>query len=279
MKREPSCTSVQSVAVSSSPPLLLAACAGAPAPPSPVADAAVAEGDETVASPAAPSAAQVLLDKALAGFGGVQRVDRLRTLVVESTMTRNLAEGQQTEIRQRSYVEFPDRFRSEAILEDMTVASVVAPGGSFLLSPFGTLPIPEEERVEIERGLARSPLSLLKGRRHETFFVQAEGDGEIDGRAVDYLRVLFIGDSNRLAIDRETGQVLELQLIDRPLSGAEEDAREVVIRYSDHREADGLIYPFRSLTTRDGETPVRRTVHTFEADVELDPALFQPPAQ
>ncbi len=259
------------------PLLLLAACAGAAPSPSPVAPPAAATED--VETPAArPSAAQALLDKVVEGFGGAERVDGLRTLVVESTMTRIPEGGQETTISQRSYVALPDRFRREAILEGgMTVASVVGPGGAFVVSPLGVLPLPEEERAAMERGFARTPLSLLRSREDDTFEATADGEGELDGRPVEYLEIVHDGDRHRLAVNRETGHVLEMRFSAPAQGAAEGETREVAIRYQDHREVDGLVYPFRSTTTSTGEPTITQTIHSVQVDVEIDPARFEPP--
>lgn len=108
----------------------MSACAGA-APSSSPAKPPIPTNEDVDAPAPSPSPAQTLLGKTLEGFGGAERVDRLRSLVVESTTTRTTPSGQQAQIRQRSYVEFPDRFRHEAIIEDMTVVSVIAPGGDY----------------------------------------------------------------------------------------------------------------------------------------------------
>lgn len=312
-------------------PLLLGACASAPpsAPPEEASGAAVRAAAETVASAEGPAADvsvdQARLDKAVAGFGGAERIDGLRTLVVESTMTRIPEGGQQTTIRQRSYVAFPDRFRREAILEGMTVASAVSPAGAFVISPLGILPLPEEERAAMVHGFARTPLSLLRSRDNEAFSATAAGEGELDGAPVEYLEIVYDGDHHRLALDPETGQVQEIRFTTSPSTGpdpeastetadeteaagesetegepeieaatdagaegeaaaeseAEEgdasEAGEVVIRYADHREVDGLVYPFRSTTTSEGQPTITRVVDSLQVDTELDPALFEPP--
>lgn len=267
-------------------PLLLCACASAtPAPSAPNgAPADTARAAESPAPAEAPAvdeaaAAQVLLDEAVAGFGGAERVDGLRTLVVESTMTRAPESGRETTIRQRSYVAFPDRFRREAILEQMTVASAVGPAGAFVISPLGILPLPEEERAAMVRGFARTPLSLLRNRESEAFSAAVAGEGELDGQHVEYLEIVYDGDSHRLALDPKTGQVQEIRFATQRQEAAEtgSEAGEVVIRYDDHREVDGLVYPFRSTMTSAGEPTVTRTVDSLQVDMELDPQLFEPP--
>lgn len=308
-------------------PLLLGACASAPPspPPEEASGAAVQTDAETAAAAAGPAAEasvdQARLDKAVAGFGGAERVDGLRTLVVESTMTRIPEGGRETTIRQRSYVAFPDSFRREAILEGMTVASAVGHAGAFVVSPLGILPLPEEERAAMVHGFARTPLSLLRNRGSEAFSATAAGEGELDGAPVEYLAIVYDGDPHRLALDPETGQVQEIRFTTRPATapdteataetadgtetagepetggeaeteattedeapaeseaaeGDASEAGEVVIRYADHREVDGLVYPFRSTTTSEGQPTITRVVDSLQIDTELDPALFEPP--
>jgi hypothetical protein len=257
---------------------LFGACAAGPPAPSAAADLAAETGETASSGPSARDEAQDRLRRALDGFGGAERVDRLRTMVIEATAVRSIGDTQ-TAVRQRSYLQFPRQFRRELLLDGMTVASVVSPEGGFVLSALGVLPLPEENRVEIERNLARSPLSLLKGRRHESFTVIADGEGELEGKPVEYLQVLFVGDSSRLAIERETGRSLELTFTDRPLAAPAEQAQEVVIRYADFREIDGLVYPFHSIVTRGGEHLVSNRVESLQVDLPLDPALFAPPPE
>lgn len=312
-------------------PLLLGACASAaPAPPSEEASGGTVQAAAETGAPAEgqsteASAAQAMLDKAVAGFGGAERIDGLRTLVVESTMTRTPEGGRETTIRQRSYVAFPDRFRREAILEGMTVASAVGPAGAFVISPLGILPLPEEERAAMVHGFARTPLSLLRNRASEAFSATAGGEGELDGQPVEYLEIVYQGDRHRLALDPETGQIHEIRFttgssaapdpeattetadeteaaVESETEGEVEiesgtdagaegeaaaeseadeggasEAGEVVIRYADHREIDGLAYPFRSTTTSEGQPTITRVVDSLQVDTDLDPELFEPP--
>ncbi len=82
------------------------------------------------------------------------------------------------------------------------------------------------------------------------------------------------GDTNALGIDPETGQILSIAYRGTTFMGA---PGEVEQHYSDFREVDGLMLPFASSTTFNGEPMLTGTVESTEVDVEVEDSEFEMP--
>lgn len=217
-----------------------------------------------------------VLARALEGLGGAAPVDQLRTLELHGRTTRMLG-GRTTELEVITRVAFPRLYRQEIILPIGSVATLIGPDGAFIVTTQGaestTLPLPEAQRREIESGIMRNPVVLMKTRRDPTFEVVAAAPAEIDGRKVEQAHVLSGGESTLISVDAESGRVVQASYGQR---SGDKDV-PVVVRYSDFRPIGGLVYPYESRGTVDGQPAFTTILQSVIVNASLDPSLFVPP--
>jgi hypothetical protein len=88
------------------------------------------------------------------------------------------------------------------------------------------------------------------------------------------VRVELDGEAMTLGIDPPTGRVMRLAYQGQNVAGVQ---GETVQRYSDFREVDGLLLPFASVSTSNGEPMVEISVESLELDPEIAADTFALP--
>ncbi len=214
-----------------------------------------------------------LIAKAVEGIGGAERLDALETYRSEMAAEATTPQGAM-QMKARAVIALPDRMRWEVILPFGTMVQVLNGDASFAQSPQGSGPLPEAQRKQLEKNMKRLAPVLLKHRDEESFKAVATGAGEVDGTPVELVHVELDGEASTLGIDPETGRILSIQYRGTNFMGAPGD---LVQRFSDFREVDGLMLPFASVTTFNGEPMLSGTVESTELDVPVDDSDFQAP--
>lgn len=215
-----------------------------------------------------------LIDRVLAGMGGAERVDSVKTLILVGKTRTTSPEGP-VETEDRTTIRFPHSYRLDITVEAGKFSKLAIPEGVYLIGPTGAVQLPEAEKRAVESSIMRNPLVLMKTRRDRAFSASSGGELRIGGRAVDLLDLRVALDSTTLAIDRENGRVLELRYKTR--GGEPEKEALMTVSYSDFRTVDGLSFPFGSETSFDGRRVSGSRLREIQVDRTVDAGLFQPP--
>jgi YHS domain-containing protein len=222
--------------------------------------------DRADAPPTGTDAAQQrgreLIELALAGFGGADKVDALKNVRWE-TITIYEQEGKQTEMRQGMTVVLPDQLRLDYAYGDFREGHELADGKLVEVNAENeATPLPAEVYEFVNRRLFREPLALLRARGQPGFVAFAAGAGEINGHPVEWLNVGYAGATTRLGIDPKTGHILAAVYRGRAPSSMGEICRT----YSDFKTMEGgLTLPQQWNVSYDGQpsaggNPVSRSV-------------------
>ncbi len=214
-----------------------------------------------------------LIARAVGSIGGAERLAALKTLRTEAAMEATTPQGSMA-IQLKATVALPDRLRQEMTLPFGTMVQVLNGDSSFAQSPQGSQPLNESQRQQLSQAIRRLPPVLLGLRDAAGFSAVATGAGEVDGTNVEMVHVELDGDTNTLGIDPQTGQILSIAYRGTNFMGA---PGEVEQHYSDFREVDGLMLPFASSTTFNGEPMLTGTVESTEVDVEVEDSEFEMP--
>ena len=150
-----------------------------------------------------------LIAKAVAGIGGAERLDALKSLSMSAAMEATTPQGSM-KVALKALVALPDRLRQEMQLPFGTMIQVLNGDNSFAQSPQGVQPLNESQRGQLEKGLRRVAPVLLSLRDSEGFKAVATGAGEVDGTKVEMVHVDYHGDVNTLGIDPATGRILSV---------------------------------------------------------------------
>ena len=215
-----------------------------------------------------PGLAKMLLNKAIAAKGGLARLQAIKTVQVESTMTAQSV-GQPVVFRVATSIEYPNRFRVEATMPQGKLTQVYADGRYWIEGPDGVKELDREAaatiRAAVDRDLVRVLLGAAAGR-----LVVREVDA--DDPRTDAIEVS--GDGTlplTLFLNRDNGLIERARYQGGPDGRTEET-------YSDYRNVGGIQVPFHTVVRRGTLQPLQRDIKTIRYNVPLAAALFQKPS-
>ena len=90
------------------------------------------------------------------------------------------------------------------------------------------------------------------------------------------MKVTFWGQPTVLGLDRDSGKTWEVRFPATDRVTGEEG--EMVVRFSDHRQTDGLIYPFAATGRLGGREVFAYRLRELLVNPPLPGELFAPPA-
>ncbi len=215
-----------------------------------------------------------LVGRMLAALGGAEKVDAVRNIHLQATMEATSPQGVM-QVQSVGYVKLPNQLRYELTLPFGTIVQVLSGDGSgFLANPQGTQAMPASQVAQLEAAFLRLPVALMQRRDDPGFEAVALEDGELDGKPIQRLHVSLDGHQQTLGIDAETGYVLSIEYRGTGFTGAPGDLRQV---FSDYREVQGVMMPFASTTTFDGQPMFDGVNTSVEINGDIDDSLFVKP--
>lgn len=214
---------------------------------------------------------RALVEKAVEAAGGAARLDGLVSYQEMGTAgARQGAPGIKTAL----LMLFPNKTRLEQTYQFGTVATVLAPGVGFYVTPRGAGDLLDVQRDAYEDQFMRSPLSILRARRDAEF--AAVGAAKVGDTTVEQVDAAVGRVRVRLGIEPTTGRILTLAYRGRGAGGT---YGQIVRTFSDFRAAGGLTLPFQTNGVFDGEAdPTQtKTVESIVVNADVAPALFERP--
>jgi YHS domain-containing protein len=233
------------------------------------------EAGAPAATPEEVSKGHELIEKALRAMGGAERLDSITSYQEQRASTQSRPSGD-VEIKQELTIVFPDRVRQETVTPDWRYSTVLAPGEAFTATPRGARPLTDAARAEAEKQLKRNPLLLLRARKSAGFKAAAAGSGKVGDTAVELVAVQVDNVKLKLGVDAATGHILTASYQGR---GPDGTVGEIVRAYSDFRNVDGLVLPFKTEGTFKGQSDPRQTssVKSIVVNGQIAPAAFEKP--
>jgi hypothetical protein len=215
-----------------------------------------------------------LVARAVEAMGGAERIDAVKSLRQAGPIILKMGEGEMA-IPTRLVIAYPDRMRVELATIAGIIVRGVSPDDSFVQSPQGTRPMPDEARQQFDEQMNRDLLMLLKFRNDPEFRPVARGTKEVEGNTVELVDVHCRGVGSTLGIDPETGRLLTLSYPGQhPKTKA---PGEFVTVFSDFRDVNGVMFPFARHVGFDGEPSSSLASESVEIDAPVDDAVFRAP--
>lgn len=230
-------------------------------------------------SPAAVARGRKAIDKVLAAFGGAARVDAVTNYVETASQLRKGPQGE-VAITQKTIVRFPDDVRIErtAVMPARTSASatLLTPAGAWFIAEGRAFPVAQAALPNLQQETGRQVVSLLKTRGMANFKVAALDAESVEGTLVDRVRIRRGPVDVVLRIDPSSGRLHSTMFIDRNADG---EVGTYTLVYSDFRNVDGLMLPFRRHALFNGEPDLSQawTVNAVLVNTVLEPGLFAAP--
>lgn len=237
-------------------------------------DVAIPELEAAVAEPTPEMLARggELLAAAIAAHGGAETLARFESVRQRASAVATTPTGPlRVEIDQ--LVVYPDRLRQALTLPQGTLVQVVTPTSGFVQTPVGRQPLEGDRRANFAAGLHRTLPVFLRAATEGSVEAAAVGAGEVEGLAVEYVRLTRQGESFQVAVDPVAGRIVELSFRGTDLTGAPGEVRQV---YADFRAVGGLTLPFSVDATFEGQPYLSSTISEALVNAEVDAALFLP---
>jgi zinc protease len=212
--------------------------------------------------------AKALLDKAIAAKGGMAKLQGIRTVRAEGTMTSQSLKGP-IPFPVVTSIEYPDRFRIDAEMPGGKVAQVYADGRYWIEDARGVSELPPEARGPIQSSVQRDIVRVLLKAGSGKLVVR-----EIDSDQPTLAAIEVSGDGLSpltLLINRDNGLIEKARYLAEP-EGRSEEA------YSDYRNVAGIQVPFHTVVRRAGLSPIERDLKTIRYNVPLPAGLFVKPS-
>jgi predicted Zn-dependent peptidase len=214
-----------------------------------------------------------LIERAVEAVGGAERLAAVRSFRRAGQAVATTPQGEM-QIQLDELNVYPDRQRQEMQLPFGTMVTVVTADGGFMITPQGVQDLPDSRLADSRKSMRRQLLPLLQARGGERFEAVALGAGEVDGRMVENVQVTLAGDVVTLAVASDNGQVVAMTYRGSGFGGAPGEVRQ---RYSDFREVGGLMLPYQTEATFDGEPYISVTATQIVLDGDVDAAAFERP--
>jgi zinc protease len=212
--------------------------------------------------------AKTLLDRAIAAKGGLAKLQGIRTVRSEGTMTAQ-TDGGPVPFPVVQSIEYPDRYRTDADMPGGKVTQVYADGHYWVVSGGVVKEIPEAARGPLQASVQRDIIRVLVNAAAGKLIVRevdadepSMGALEISGQGLAPLT---------LVINRDNG------LIEKSRYDVEPEGRSEEV-YSDYRNVNGIQVAFHTVVRRGGLPPVERDVRKIRFNVALTPGLFVKPS-
>jgi outer membrane lipoprotein-sorting protein len=217
--------------------------------------------------------ATALLDRVIAAKGGLDKLRALKTIVVRQTLDSQAAD-RETQIETTTYIQYPDRFRTETRGPGGVNVQVFDGEHVWARTARGVQEIPDTVARDLGATLRRDPVMMLIGAKAGTIAARLLPDVKDASGVVHHALELSAPDLNPvvLLIDKESGR------IDRQTFVAGAPGRPIIEEeFSDYRPVDGVQIAFHGVRRNGGQTLERR-ITDIHINVPIDPALFKRPS-
>jgi zinc protease len=212
-----------------------------------------------------------LLAKAVSACGGAEAFAAVNNCFTMTDVTLIRPQGEM-QISVTSTFVLPDRLYQILVLPMGELKQVVSKDEVWMVTPQGTVEVPQSQRKEIKARLFRDVVNLFRMGNSSELSVQYLGREQVDGNEAE---VILVSDANdnttRLFIDAKTFMPLK-QAYKGMTEIGPSDLEEI---YSDVRDVSGIKVPFLTVTYANGSKQGEMKITEAKFNVEIDPNIFQ----
>ncbi len=226
---------------------------------------------QETAKPAAGDAAEgrALIEKVRAFVGGKEKVAAVKSTHGVLSLTVNTPQGEMA-MEIESTTLYPDRERSTMHMPMGEMTMVMAPEGSFVITPMGTQDMPGAQKENIRRDLKLELLPVLMNMDQPDYKFAAIGSEKIGDINAKIIEITGAGSTLKWWIDPATGRLLRKQSRAQTPQGP----ADVVTDYAEWKPFGGLMLPSKFVTTRNGEKFGNGELKAMEINPAVDASMF-----
>ncbi|HZR24793.1 MAG TPA: insulinase family protein [Vicinamibacterales bacterium] len=219
------------------------------------------------------SRATALLDQAIAGKGGLEKLRSIKTIVAKQTLTSGEPDNPVT-TDSTNYIEYPDRFRIELQTPQGSIVQGYDGREAWMRDPRGVHDAPDTLARDARLSLRRDTISLLLAAKSGSVSVRALPDVRDASGAMTHTLEFSATDLNPIVlyIEPTSGLITKQSFV------ADAPGRPLVEEeFSDYRQIDGLQVAFKAVR-KVGALSVERRVTDIKVNPSLEPSVFKRPA-
>ena len=196
-----------------------------------------------------------LMNKAISFLGGAAKLNAVRDITEVEEAKMQSPQGEMA-LSVKSQAILPGIFREDQQRGPVTITLYVDPKTGWVHTPKGTMDLPAAAQENV-RGQSSRQLAVLFPQlvKHQSDAV-GTNDGKVQVK-------IDGGDLLTLKIDGTTGSLQSLGYVD--------EGGPVVENFSDWRKVDGVSFPFKSETLKDGKPVQSAAVSDIKVNTNLKP--------
>jgi len=210
---------------------------------------------------------KALLKKVAQKLGGMDKIAGMKNFWSKIKITQVTPMGEM-EMEGEVTVVYPDKsyMVMKTPMGEMTM--VLAGDDAWMVSPQGTMPAPAVVKNNMQNSLFRDPATLFKNL--QSLSTQYVGETTIDEKPAKELIISNGEISYHIYIDKQT----LLPLGAKYSTIGRQGPTEMEEHFSDYRDADGLMIPFKTVAYEQGEKASEVVLSEVKADVDVDMSIF-----
>lgn len=205
-------------------------------------------------------------------MGGAERLARLRSLGFDATLVLDFRDTE-TVAHVEQEIVFPDAVRTETEVEGETTVVATDGARAWKRTAEGVVEADADEARGMVDDARRLLAYALSQAGEPGFRASPAGTSEVEGEACDEIQLTASGVSSTVCVAADG----------RPLRQSYDDdiaqlggRGHIDVVFSDHRNVDGILFPYRETMLFDGRPFARATYRYVRADPTLHPARFRP---
>ena len=234
-------------------------------PPSP--EPAPEAGEEDVAK------AKIILADVVEAYGGLEKLQSVRSLVVQGQYTRNTPGGMmQVEIKRYHMLPYKIRLDITVQAMGMQMSQVFDGESAWRAMPQGVQPLPGSEVEEFKKDALRDTINLLANLSGADISAQYLGAEDVNGKSTDVVRITVSdADLLKLFVDQETKYIIKKSYQSLGQAGPVETEEFI----DDYRDVSGVKIGFHTVVHQNGEPFLEGTLNEAMINAEVDESLFE----
>lgn len=219
------------------------------------------------------------LDKVVAWAGGAERLKAIMSYRESAARTEKQG-GKDWAVTNETVIVFPNSYFQKEAWNDSWFSTLSGAQGGAMGSKRGKEPIAASRTRAFDRAMARLPIALLKAHVDGSpkadcpgLVLIGEGEGELDGAPVEFVKVWLNGSGARLTVDKATGKLLALAFHGRDGTMKVGDS---VRRFTTFATVGGVTLPTAYLVSSNGKELAGASgkIDTFEINPKIADGLF-----
>ncbi len=220
--------------------------------------------------------AEEILNRVMKAMGGEKAIEGIKNMVIDLEVTMKGPQGDMA-MSITQYQIFPSRIRQEISSPYGRMVQVFDGERGWMEGPQGVMDLPPQQVEQLKGQTSRDRLNLLKEWKEGKINVEVLPSEDFQGKKAFTLLLQFppdssgVVDSVKTYVDPSTYQIIGQSHFGESQMGQ----GEVVVSFSDYKKVKGISFPFKGITTFNGEELSQFKITNLEVNTEIDPSLFE----